>query len=59
MHLMNPITMRVPSTFRGVMTGRDSERGNSYTDTFCLPPDTTTLIHVTRYWFVTGKKTVV
>ena len=40
------------------MSGEDAEHVRSYTDTFRPPPDTTKLIHITRYSFVTGRKAV-
>jgi len=56
-HLVTPITMRTPLSLRDIVSHSDTELGDGSTVTFCLPPDTATLIHIRRYWFVTGGNT--
>ena len=54
-HLVSAITMRTPLSLRDIVSQKDLEPGDGSTVTFCLPPDTTTLIHITRYWFIIGR----
>ena len=58
MHLVNEVTVHMPLSLRDIVLSRDAEYGGSYTVTFRLPPDTSQLIRITRYWLVISRKTV-
>jgi len=49
MNVVSPVTMHMPLTLRDAISSGVRKRYDSSTVTFCVPPDTSKLIHITRY----------